>query len=568
MPVRQQKTFLNKIIGVLVILSVFLVGAVFVVMGNDPKIYGEQKRDLIPPYQIKCPATIEFEDGTTMQKRVPFEFKTDQSFNIVLDLSDVGMIDGKTLSFIGQDMPMRCEVDGEVIFRQIPCLSDSDFDDANMLYFIQLPDEIEKNQVILRFENYDHYKSVYEIQKMKIGNRISLVVDYTKQDFFGIIVIILVSFLFAAYVLSTNFLKKLCEMERYFGYNILLSLLIGTYIMSNLSTSYFIFHKYNLFLDLIQYTSIMIAPVCLLKAISYRVDESFKPLLSTCTIIALINLIMQYALTILEVSNLALLVKVTHIIILITAIVALYAVVKTKDDGNNRINYTKASLTPLALSQVIEVIEVLMNKQGISTAYLICIITFAILCFVEIFAYYRSYRDQQIKTTMYQTLAYTDQLTSLGNRLAYSKQISVVQEEKKDCYVVLMDIDGLKYVNDTYGHKYGDAIIKLLGNMLEGFNEGHSKDLYRIGGDEFVMLYYGESVRQFELELNEVAQAYREAKVLDGVDSFGVSYGYCYYDSKGDKSAEECVHIADQSMYAQKQKKKIVRGEWNEQTSK
>ena len=76
-------------------------------------------------------------------------------------------------------------------------------------------------------------------------------------------------------------------------------------------------------------------------------------------------------------------------------------------------------------------------------------------------------------------LAYHDQLTGAYNR----NYLEDIREDydSQELYVTMVDIDGLKELNDTYGHEHGDLFIKSVCGELESFGE----PLFRLGGDEF-----------------------------------------------------------------------------------
>lgn len=87
-------------------------------------------------------------------------------------------------------------------------------------------------------------------------------------------------------------------------------------------------------------------------------------------------------------------------------------------------------------------------------------------------------------------IARTDALTGLGNRMRWEEALGVAQERVDrgvPVAVITVDVDGLKEVNDTYGHDEGDALLRRCADVLRA----HARDddvLCRIGGDEFAML--------------------------------------------------------------------------------
>ncbi len=84
-------------------------------------------------------------------------------------------------------------------------------------------------------------------------------------------------------------------------------------------------------------------------------------------------------------------------------------------------------------------------------------------------------------------LAYRDQLTSLPNRLQFynhiAQKIGQVSKSEKMALMIL-DLDHFKYVNDIFGHEYGDKILVQIADSLSELMNGHFT-LYRLGGDEF-----------------------------------------------------------------------------------
>ena len=89
------------------------------------------------------------------------------------------------------------------------------------------------------------------------------------------------------------------------------------------------------------------------------------------------------------------------------------------------------------------------------------------------------------------TEAYTDPLTELANRKAFFDRIDEMDEsgelQKGTHSIVLADIDNFKQVNDTYGHLFGDKVIKVVAAILSNYTKG--KDLAaRYGGEEFILL--------------------------------------------------------------------------------
>lgn len=83
-------------------------------------------------------------------------------------------------------------------------------------------------------------------------------------------------------------------------------------------------------------------------------------------------------------------------------------------------------------------------------------------------------------------VATTDALTSLKNRAAFESEVTEWIENKHEFTLYLIGLDNFKYLNDLYGHLYGDILLEQFGNVLARAFETSS--IYRWGGDEFLLV--------------------------------------------------------------------------------
>ncbi len=141
------------------------------------------------------------------------------------------------------------------------------------------------------------------------------------------------------------------------------------------------------------------------------------------------------------------------------------------------------------------------------------------------------------------TASYFDNLTGLRNRHSYSLKIAELEQEVPATLgVIYVDINGLKTVNDKYGHKQGDAYITCLSNFLEGL---YGECSYRVGGDEFVMLCPDMSRFTAEEKLDKL-MAFINRNELPCA-----AVGYCW---RGENcNIIEQIEVADRLMYHNKE---------------
>ncbi|ULO05827.1 GGDEF domain-containing protein [Paenibacillus sp. 19GGS1-52] len=153
--------------------------------------------------------------------------------------------------------------------------------------------------------------------------------------------------------------------------------------------------------------------------------------------------------------------------------------------------------------------------------------------------------------------AYRDNLTGLENRLSYEHYAQNINKKRlRKLFIVYLDLDEFKMINDQFGHLEGDEAIKIFADLIvESFRVKH-KRLIRLGGDEFLILLNAQQQEQVEVYIQQLIQQVemyntRALKPYQLKFSFGLA-GYT--------KAVDCIHqileTADQAMYAQKQSRK------------
>ena len=119
-----------------------------------------------------------------------------------------------------------------------------------------------------------------------------------------------------------------------------------------------------------------------------------------------------------------------------------------------------------------------------------------------------------------------DELTGLHNRRFYNEVIeqkmgSAVRNQHSIGYA-LMDIDHFKKVNDTYGHQHGDEVLQTLAKTLNSHMKRLDDYVFRIGGEEFVILTSCRNQQSFEAFLNSVRIAIEEMAILNEESVYGM----------------------------------------------
>ena len=152
-----------------------------------------------------------------------------------------------------------------------------------------------------------------------------------------------------------------------------------------------------------------------------------------------------------------------------------------------------------------------------------------------------------------------DSLTDLFNRRGLDKYGIPLWEraiqEKKPLFVMGIDLDDMKEINDTYGHKEGDNALKIISEAIQFAAE--TNDV----GDEFAIIGYGKTekdVEVFQEKLLDYVDAYNKSKKRPY--EIHASFGIYYKIPSRNMSLEMCMQNSDRKMYANKAKYKEKRG--------
>lgn len=156
-----------------------------------------------------------------------------------------------------------------------------------------------------------------------------------------------------------------------------------------------------------------------------------------------------------------------------------------------------------------------------------------------------------------------DELTGVYNRAGFR---SVAYDMMKDARlqdtsigVIFVDLDGLKKVNDHYGHEEGDVLIKAMATVLQQ-TIGAGEVLGRFGGDEYVILTSGCTEIAVRDEVDRIQKAITDYNLLHlHPFELSASIGFHYEANANNTELEEMIELADQDMYRVKRAKKKSR---------
>jgi len=156
-------------------------------------------------------------------------------------------------------------------------------------------------------------------------------------------------------------------------------------------------------------------------------------------------------------------------------------------------------------------------------------------------------------------MAITDTITGLYNRQGFfsivEKLLQLCKRQKKGIFMLYTDVDSLKKINDTFGHKEGDmALIDIANIFRQNYRE--SDIIARIGGDEFVVIPVGTTEDSAKIATSRLQKSIEIHNAESNRNyKLSLSCGIVYYDYKNPCSIDELLVQGDKLMNEQKRRK-------------
>jgi len=156
-------------------------------------------------------------------------------------------------------------------------------------------------------------------------------------------------------------------------------------------------------------------------------------------------------------------------------------------------------------------------------------------------------------------LANEDALTRLLNRrgllVQVEKLVSLAKRNNTKLGLIYADLDDFKLINDTYGHDFGDAVLKQVAYALSGAVR-ESDIVARTGGDEFIVVL--NDIKDPSSILDIIADVRSKLEVSNKTEvqhKLSMSFGYAFYPDDG-VTIDALIKSADEKMYAVKKENK------------
>ena len=295
-------------------------------------------------------------------------------------------------------------------------------------------------------------------------------------------------------------------------------------------------------------------PLPLLMFFRESVNKNYKKFYNVIIGAGLVNLTVQMALHFGRILDLREMLLATHIVDFGGLIIIICTLLKTPYDVLERKRRTLLSIIPIGLGMCLDLLT--HYTHFIESASNSFYTQVGILLFLAMGAgsviktVLNSYKEN-FKNRYYKMMAFQDGLTGLYNRAAFmeeQKQIDRNRKKYQNVICICADVNNLKQINDEDGHLIGDQVLCRVAAYLRDFFSPYGK-VFRIGGDEFVVLIYDLDISrlvQILCDMEDRVKADNEIKIPPADFAVG-------YDSlqPGEKM-ETCTKRADDRMYEHK----------------
>lgn len=218
------------------------------------------------------------------------------------------------------------------------------------------------------------------------------------------------------------------------------------------------------------------------------------------------------------------------------------------------------SVLTIIVATAISLVAYYYNPSGgIDAIFLgVGVTVFAVLLFLMILCKEVKFIEERRMMDIYRELAFKDNLTGLGNRAAYDRKMEEIRDNGNEDMLVqllMLDVNGLKHINDNLGHYTGDKIILGAAQCIRDAFGTHGQ-CYRIGGDEYAVIYLAQpgQMEKDIAKLEEVMAEYNEGRA--GELRLSLAYGYEEQMWSGEEYfLRKMIRFADEKMYEDKRRK-------------
>lgn len=203
---------------------------------------------------------------------------------------------------------------------------------------------------------------------------------------------------------------------------------------------------------------------------------------------------------------------------------------------------------PAGLSYLLPYLPNAINKRIAYSLFISGMLFFSLTRFMIYLVYLREASGRQKEIGTLSQVAYVDKMTGLPNRARCDDKFHELDTGNLDFCIVSLDLNGLKFVNDNYGHDAGDRLLRSFASVMTASFGGVGL-CCRMGGDEFLVVIDNITEKAVRDRINHMLTLLKKLDEQDSTVKHSAAYGFAYKHELPDGDAHDVYMLADQRMY-------------------
>lgn len=499
--------------------------------------------------------------GNEETLRLPVNIPADGPFTIRFEIPYHDPTTGNTLSFQSNYMEFTLSFEQKTLYAYTVSKDSPLKSGGYLMHNIDLPAEVEGQTVEMRIVPTLPSIRSQKLNEMYLASVTQVTLDRYRAELHTLFfsgLIILLFFPITGYIFLQR--RKYLDSYALLFHMVFLGLLVSVYLLLQLWTINRMLQSWHLLAYVLEYSMLCLVPIPLLFILRHYASPAWKTPLAINVWVLCTYLLVQYGLVLTGGPEFREMLSITHAILLLSILNSGAALISIGIKRFEKAKLVFVSVLPLLIGISVATISYLAT--GILVSPLMLLVYYLVFLIAQLLAATGRYirlRENAVMSDLYRRLATIDSMTGLENRNAYNDLEAELTSTRQPGWIAIMDLNNLKLINDTQGHRSGDALLiafsrkmKELASTLEGGR------LYRTGGDEFVL--FSSAPRSFDMErwIRDQAEVLRKGWDVETTPppdfAFGVSY------RSADTPFEAAAYIADLRMYAHKQQQRHQSG--------
>ncbi len=479
---------------------------------------------------------------------------------ITRTLPDIGEIPFPAILFRSRYTTLKCYVDGELVFD----FGQEQYDNhqflGKMYHFITLPLDYQGKELkmVMKVAEMSAFKS---LAGPKLGSQPDIESQFINEHMMIIATgMFLMVFGIAFFCINLFFVSQIPDI-RPFLIGSVFCMNNAAWIMTYYSVlSPFIYTPYETQIE--YFTLYLIVPYCYLMMFFIQKIENKQLYIAAAFVTSGLTLA-QYVLHYWFGIHLRDTLQMYHIVCILGFILIIYYLIRNlkKKDLTTSGMIQMVGVVAFAVAEILHLVIYQLENMHIKTSNFLSIVIIDTGCLLFVLCQLANYLlfitnayAQRKEFASLNHLAYADGLTNLPNRARADKVLEDLNTGNLDYCIISVDLNGLKSVNDNFGHPSGDKYIRDFAKVLTATFEDVGF-CARIGGDEFLVIIEDSSEKDITALLSRMTSALNVMNALYSEYQRSVATGYAFrHECPEGALSHEVYLLADQRMYEMKRK--------------